>query len=396
MEFYKVKNTVNSDNVIVVDDMFLTKDLPTTAGSKMLEGFKSLFNAEALEKLYASNYVLGGKAKVGEFAFDLLGETDYSGKLFDGKLLSASAEILKNDNVKAVIGLDVNGSIRRASAQNGLVSVKPTYGTVSRYGTVPVACSGETVSVSATTPDNAIDVLKAIIGHDDKDGTSLPKDVIDSVYAEDKLVKKVAVIKSMLNGATTDVEEKINLTVNALKQAGVEVEYVDSEIIPLSNIAWNVLMSAELCNNVSRYDGVKYGYRANNFTNLDELYTFSRTQSFGKLLKTAILYGSETLSTANYKKVYDKSLRMRRVIKEEFDKLFANFDAVIMPACSTYAYGEDFIKDEYVCYKENFYTAPASITGLPAVVCAGVQFVGKPYYENALLNLAKVIVKEGE
>ena len=149
-------------------------------------------------------------------------------------------------------------------------------------------------------------------------------------------------------------------------------------------------MCAELCNNVSRYDGVKYGYRAENFSGLDELYTNSRTEAFGELLKTAILFGSETLSTENYMKVYDKALRTRRVIVEEFAKIFESFDAVLMPAVSSMEYTETQIAaDKHVAFLENFYTAPASITGLPAVVFGGVQLVGKAFSENALLDVAK-------
>lgn len=398
MDFYKVKNLPINDKKIVVDDMILTKDLLTTAGSKMLSNYQSLFDAEALERLYAKGYTLSGKAKVGEFNIDLLGETDFDGGLYsDGKLLNATAEIVKSGEVEGGINLDVNGVVRRASAQNGIVSVKPTYGVVSRFGTIPVACSGETVSVIATTTKKCTEILDVIVGHDDKDGTSLSNEICEKVKSNDKEIKKVAVITDMLKGVDDSVKANIDGAIKVLRSNGVEVQEINSEIIALSNCAWNILMSAELCNNVSRYDGVKYGYRAQNFSGLDELYTFSRTESFGKLLKTAILFGSETLSTANYKKVYDKALRTRRVIVEEFKKIFKDFDAVIMPACSKSEYTEEFVKgDEYACYKENFYTAPASITGLPAVVCAGVQFVGDAFSEYSLLKLCKAVEKEGK
>ena len=397
MDFYKVKKQATTEKKIVCDDMILTKDLPTTAGSKMLDGYKSLFNAEVLERLYANGYSLVGKAKVGEFNIDLLGETDFEGALYsNGKLLNATAEIINSGDVATSISLDVNGSVRRASAQNNLVSIKPTYGVVSRYGTIPVACSGETVSVSAKKVDDIIAVLDVIVGHDDKDGTSLLEEDCNKAKAI-KEIKKVAVISNMQKGVDETVKNNIECVVNELKANGVEVASVDSEIIELSNCAWNILMSAELCNNVSRYDGVKYGYRAKEFSGIDELYTFSRTEAFGKLLKTAILFGSETLSTENYKKVYDKALRVRRVIVEEFKEIFKDFDAVIMPACSKASYTEEFVNsDETLCYKENLYTAPASITGLPAVVASGVQLVGDAFSDYSLLALAKTLYKEGK
>lgn len=386
---YTAKKDVNSACKIVAEDMLLTTDMPTAAGSKMLDGYMSLLEAEVLTRLKNKGYGVCGKADVGEFAIDLLGETSYNGaNIADGKLLNSSSEILKANEADAVIALDVNGTTRRAAAQNGLVSVKPTYGTVSRYGTVPVACSGETVSVMAKDAKTCRKVLDDIAGHDDKDGTSLPESEI-AKKADAKEIKRIAIINDMMADVSDDVKANID---SAVAKLGVEVVNIDSSVIASSRPAWNILMSAELCNNVSRYDGVKYGHRAEKFSGIDELYTNSRTEAFGELLKTAIIFGSETLSTENYMKVYDKALRTRRVVVEEFAKIFAEFDAVMIPACSKAFYTEDDVKaDKYVSYKENFYTAPASITGLPAVVAGGVQLIGKAFSENALLELASKI-----
>ncbi len=393
---YTVKIDTNDTRKVIVDDMILTKDYPTTAGSKMLDGFMSLLDAEVLTKLNQSGYTLGGKAKVGEFSIDLLGETSFEGKAEkDGKLLNPSAEILKADEAVASVNLDVNGAVRRAAAQNGLVSIKPTYGTVSRYGTIPVACSGETVSVMAKDTDACFEVLSAIAGHDDKDGTSLPEEscaLLKEAYA-DAEIKKVAVLNSFT--ADAEVSAKMDGFCNALSSQGVLVEKIDDSVIVKSKTAWNVLMSAELCNNVSRYDGVKYGYRTENFTNLDELYTNSRTEAFGEQLKNIILFGSETLSTENYFKVYDKALRTRRVIVEAFNKLFEEYDAVIIPACSAMAY-ESEKTDKYTPFEENVYTAPASVTGLPALVVGGVQVIGKAFSEKKLFKIGKLFEGEGK
>lgn len=397
MKIYTTKKDVSSTRVVVSDDMFLTKDMPTAAGSKMLDGYMSLFEAEVLTRLSDKGYELGGKADVGEFAFDLMGETSYNGAcVADDKITSASAEILKAGEAMATLNMDVNGSVRRAAAQNGLVSVKPTYGTVSRYGTVPVACSGETVSVMSKTADGCREILEAIAGHDDKDGTSLPEASCVQVKSA-PAVRRVALLTSMTKGADAEVLAKLNAFKTDLTANGIEVCEIDNDVIPAARVAWNILMSAELCNNVSRYDGVKYGYRAQNFNGIDELYTNSRTEAFGELLKSTILFGSETLSTENYMKVYDKSLRTRRVIVEAFAKIFENFDAVLMPSCSKLAYTESEIKEnKYLVFEENFYTAPASITGLPAVVVGGVQIVGRAFSEMALLDLAKTCEKEGK
>ncbi len=398
MNYYNVKIDAATDRKIVADDMILSKDVPTTAGSKMLDGYVSLFEAEVLTRLEAAGYALAGKASVGEFAFDLLGETAYNGACVeDGVLKYASAELVKVGDAMAAITLDVNGAPLRAAAQSGLCAIKPTYGTVSRYGTVPVACSGETVDVIAKNAADCRAILDAIAGHDDKDGTSLPQSEIDAGKASAKPIKRVAILSDLTDSANADMQAKIADFGATLEKNGVSVSKIDSPVIALSRIAWNVLMSAELCNNVSRYDGVKYGYRAESFSGIDELYTNSRTEAFGELLKSTILFGSETLSTENYMKVYDKSLRTRRVIVEEFAKIFADFDAVLLPAASTMAYTEDAVKEnKYLVFEENRYTAPASVTGLPAIVVSGVQMIGRAHSENALLDLAEIAEKEGK
>ena len=329
----------------------------------------------------------------------MLGETAANGAIFeDGKLNSAVAEIVKSGEVTAALCLDVNGSVRRAAAQSGLVSIKPTYGTVSRYGTIPVACSGETVSILSSNVEECRALLDAVSGHDNKDGTSLSDELCASLKkgAEHGSVRHVTVIKSMSEGINDDVNAKLEEVVSKLQKAGVEVNFIDNEIIASARAAWNVLMCSELCNNVSRYDGVKYGYRSEKFSGIDELYTNSRTEAFGELLKMAIIFGSENLSTENYMKIYDRCLRVRRVITEEFAKLFKETDAVIMPAVSCMEYTEEQINsNKHIAFEENFYTAPASITGLPAVVAGGVQLVGKQFTEHALLDVAKIITEEG-
>lgn len=385
MEFYTVKCDASAPRTVVADDMMLTRELPTSAGSRMLDGYVSLLEAEALTRLKSEGYSLVGKAKVGEFAFDVLGESSYGGACVkDGALTYATTEILKSGEATVSLALDVNGAPRRAAAQSGTVCVKPTYGTVSRFGTVPVACSGETVSVSGLTADACAMALSVIAGHDDKDGTSLPSSSITKV-SEASPVRRVAILSDMTDGEMAGATEEMKASLTAM---GVEVEYVSAGVIKSANAAWNILMCAELCNNVSRYDGVKYGYRAESFSGIDELYTNSRTEAFGTLLKTAILYGSDALSTENYMKIYDKALRTRRVICDAFSTLFESYDAVMLPAASVLSYKAEDITAEDV-FTENRFTAPASVTGLPAVVFGGVQFIGKAFSEMAMLKLAK-------
>ncbi len=397
MKIYTHKIDTSADKKFVCDDMILTKDIPTSAGSKMLDGYVSLFEAEAITRAVDAGYTLVGKADVGEFGFDILGESSFNGtNAKDGKVVLACTEIISSGDADVALCLDVNGSVRRGAAQSGLVSIKPTYGTVSRFGTIPVACSGECVSVLGADADTCYNMLCTIAGHDDKDGTSLTNSDCEKVKTTSDSPQRIAILTSMLKGIDEDVKAQIDGFVNIMKSHGIQIDEIDDTVICMSNIAWNVLMSAELCNNVSKYDGVKYGYRAENFSGIDELYTNSRTEAFGDLLKTAILYGSETLSTENYIKMYDKSLRVRRVISDAFNKILESYDAILMPAVSKTAYSEEFIKEnKYFCYEENFYTAPASITGLPALVCGGVQLVGRAFSEGTLFSIAKIHEKEG-
>lgn len=370
---------------VAVDDMILTKSLPTSAGSKMLSGFMSLFDATVVSRLENAGYTVASKTAVGEMGMDVIGETAFTGAVTrkDGSFTTAAACALENGDVTAVVQVDVNGAPRRAAAQGNHIFVKPTYGTVSRFGIIPAACSGDTVGVAAVTAADAKAVLAAIMGHDDKDGTSQPAE--KCVLTEGKAVKKVAVAKGLVAAADADTQEKIAAFTAFLNTNGVQTVEVDDTVLLSAKTAWNVLMSAEICNNVSRYDGVKYGYRSKNYTNIDELYTNSRTESFGELLKTAILFGSDVLSTDNYEKMYDKALRVRRVIVETFAALFGDFDCVLMPATSCQQYTDLSVT---AAFEENLFTAPASISGLPAVVVGGVQLVGAAFSDDALLNVA--------
>ncbi len=401
MKLYLSKSDVSSDKKVILDDMILTKSMPTTAGSKMLDGYMSLFDADIISKLEKCGYGIAGKANVGEMAIDLLGETSYFGVCTDsdGNLSAAAAEIVKNNEVDAAVCMDVNGYPRRAAAVSGLDFIKPTYGTVSRYGTIPGACSGEAVGAMAKSADECRRVICALAGHDDKDGTSLPEEecALLKCSAERAEIKKVAIVKELCDKADSSVKTLIDDAKAKLEKAGVEVVEISADVLLAAKASWNILMSAEVCNNVSKYDGVKYGYRTPNYTNIDELYTNSRTESFGYLLKSTVLFGSETLSEDNYMKVYDKALRIRRVIVEAFGKIFEDADAIMIPACSKTAYTEEDAKaNTYIAYEESLFTAPASITGLPALVSNGVQFVGRAFSENSLLDMASLLEKEGK
>ncbi|MBE6904132.1 MAG: hypothetical protein E7480_05945 [Ruminococcaceae bacterium] len=378
---------INEKGNIAVDDTILVKGTPATAGSRMLENFTPLFSATAVERLEKKGYTISGKTNVGEFGLDLVGEFSY---FENDTLKGAAAELVADKKVKAALCVDLNGSPRRAAALSGVKFIKPTYSTVSRYGVIPCASSAEQIGVMAGSISDIKEILTVIAGHDEKDGTSLKNKSYD--YDTDLEIKgaKVCIIKELLENVDEATKSYIENYKNALIKKGVIVEEISSDIAKLANSAWQILMCAETCNNLSRYDGVKFGYRTPNYSNIDELYVNTRTEGFNFLTKATIIYGSEALSKGRYTECYDKSLRIRRIVVEKMKEIFKGYDAVLLPAISKAEYKPYDIKDAFVkVFEESVYTAIPSITGMPALVSNKVQLMGNYFDESMLLSLAK-------
>ena len=394
MKYYATQLCDNG--TVAVDDTILVKDAEATAGSHILNGFKPLFSAEAVTRLEDKGYKISGKTNVGEFGLDLAGEFSYYAPQ-EGNLSGAAATLVAQGNVKAALGVDMNGATRRTAALAGVDFLKPTYGTVSRYGVISCAASGEQVGVYAPNAEGVKEIMSVIAGHDDKDGTSLPAETYD--YATDKDVadKKVCIVKELLEKADDETKAKVNAFADALRANGVTVEEISCDLFEIANTAWQILMCAETCNNVSRYDGVKYGHRSANYKNIDELYVNTRTEGFNFLTKAVILYGSDVLSKNRYKDCYDKSLRVRRVVAESFEKLLQSYDAILTPVCSKTAYEAYDIHEAFgKVFEESVFTAVANLIGTPALVSGGVQLMGKHFDESVLLSLAHSVERKGE
>lgn len=394
MKYYAVKMCDNGN--IAVDDTILVKGVESTSGSHILEGFKPLFSAEAVTRLENKGYTVSGKTHVGEFGLDLVGEFSYYAPQ-EEKLTGAAATLVAQGEVKAALGVDMNGATRRSAALANIDFLKPTYGTVSRYGVISCAASGEQVGVYAQNADGIKEIMSVIAGHDDKDGTSLPAESYD--YATDKEVsgKKVCIIKELFEKANDDVKAKVNAFAESLRANGVTVEEISCDLFEIANTAWQILMSAETCNNVSRYDGVKYGHRTKQYRNIDELYVNTRTEGFNFLTKAVILYGSDVLSKNRYKDCYDKSLRVRRVVAEGIAKLLENYDAILTPVCSKTEYEAYDIHEAFSkVFEESVFTAVPNLIGTPALVSNGVQLMGKHFDESVLLSLAHSVERKGE
>ena len=391
MKYYATK--VSPKGNIAVDDTILVKDVVTTAGSKILDGFKPLFSAEAVTRLEAKGYTVAGKTNVGEFGLDLVGEFSYYAP-GEGKLEGSAATLVKNGDVEAALGVDMNGSTRRSAALADVDFLKPTYGTVSRYGVISCAASGEQIGVYAKDAQKIAEIMGVIAGHDDKDGTSLKNDTYDYTISDVK-GKKVAINKFLLDKADDETKAKVMAFADSLRENGVEVTEVSCDMPENANTAWQILMCAETCNNVSRYDGVKFGHRAKEYKNIDELYVNTRTEGFNFLTKAVILYGSDVLSKHRYKDCFDKSLRVRRVVADGIAKAFENFDAILSPVCSKSEYNAYDIKDAFgKVFEESVFTAVPNLIGIPAIVTNGVQLMGNHFSESTLLSLAHSVEKE--
>ena len=392
MKYYATK--VNEKGNIAVDDTLLVKDVVTTAGSRILDGFKPLFSAEVVTRLEEKGYTVAGKTNVGEFGLDLVGETSYFND-GDTSLKGAAAELVKNKKIKAALNVDLNGAPRRAAAISGVDFIKPTYGTVSRYGVIACACSGEQIGVTASNAQDIKEILTVIAGHDSKDGTSLPEEKYEYSLSEDVFSMKVCIITELYDKASDDVKANLDAYVNKLEAKGTMVEKVSLNSVFAAQTAWQILLAAESCNNLSRFDGVKYGYRTPEYKNIDELYVKSRSEALSFLTKATIIYGSDVLSKGKYDSCYDKSLRIRRVVLTELKELLSSYDAILTPVCSTAEYASYDVNDSFTkVFEESLYTALASITGLPAMVSGGVQLIADSFKESTLLSIANTLEKE--
>lgn len=389
----KYINEINVNGNIALEDTILYKGTPCTAGSKMLEKFIPLHNSEVADRLEKAGYVISGKVNVGEFGFDLLGETSYFGAERDenGNLVSASSLLVK-DGLKGVLATELNGASIRGAALGGTVFVKPTYGTVSRYGVIPCACSSEQIGVHAANIDDAAEVLSVIAGHDSKDSTSLNDEKYQYTTSDSVSGKKVCIPQEYFDKADDKTKANLEKVAASLKAKGAEVEYISFAEFEASQSAWFIMMCAESCNNLSRYEGVKYGHRAEKYNDIEELYTNSRTEAFGLLAKSVILYGSDVLSKNRYFTAYDKALKVRRALRNSLDGLFEKYDMILAPVSSKTEYKDASMED---VYNESYFTSLATMMGLPVVATAGVQLIGNSFGENLILSGAKAI-EEGK
>lgn len=392
----------------VVKDNFLTLLDETTAASKMLEDFKAPLEATVIKKLEAEGAIYIGKSNLDAFAHGGSTENSFFGvtkNAFDNERVAGgssggSAVITALDVVPFALGSDTGGSIRQPASFNGVFGVKPTYGTVSRFGVVAMASSTDTIGCFSKTVEDSEIVMEIISGKDKKDMTTL--DDFFKIETEPPKNKKIAIIKDFMTDAVDPEVLKItNDYIDRLKQAGHEIEEVSMPILKYALAIYYVLIPAEVSSNLARYDGIRYGFRAES-NSLDELYGKSRDQGFMPENKRRILIGSFVLSSGFFDAYYLKAQKARTLLKQAFDDVLGKYNALIGPVSPTPAFkiGEN-TDNPIKMYLADIMTVPASLVGLPAMsVPAGktssglpvnVQLIGKAKDDAKLMALAKSV-----
>ena len=395
---------------MAVKDNICTKGILTTCGSKMLSDFIPSYTATAVSNLERAGAVLLGKTNMDEFAMGSTTETSYYGAVKNpwnkahvpGGSSGGSCAVTAAEECFYALGSDTGGSIRQPSSFCGVTGIKPTYGTVSRYGLIAYASSMDQIGPVAKDVTDCALILETISSYDAKDSTSVKRQDTDFTAAlvDDVMGMKIGIPKDYLKeGLDSEVKEAILKAVKVLADKGASVEEFDLGLVEYAVPAYYMIACAEASSNLARFDGVKYGYRTKAYEGLHDMYKKSRSEGFGKEVKRRILLGSFVLSTGYYEDYYLKALRTRAMIKQEFDKAFARYDVILGPVAPYVApKAGSNLKDPIQMYLGDIYTISANLAGLPgiSVPCGmtkeglpiGLQLLGDCGKEKNILRMA--------
>ena len=411
---------------IAVKDNICTKGIRTTCGSKMLDNFVPTYDAFVIEKINEAGLVIIGKTNMDEFAFGCTTEHSAYGcaknpvntECVPGGSSGGSAAAVAAGMVPLALASDTGGSIRQPASHCGVVGFKPSYGSVSRYGLVAFASSLDQIGPMGRNVKDVEALYEIIQGHDVKDSTSVSLDEMrqnnmsNEENASDICGKKIGIPEEYFkDGIDEEVKEHVLNVAEALKRAGATVEYFSLKLSDYVVPTYYVMASGEASSNLERFDGVKYGYRVEGYSSLDEMYKLSRSNGFGEEAKRRILLGTFVLSEGYYNDYYLKALKVRNLIKKEWDEALDKYDMILAPVAPTTApklnTGEE---DTLKMYMSDVYTIGANLCGLPAVsvpcgvdskenMPIGVQFIGKAFDDYKLMELAaayEILRGEGE
>ena len=395
---------------IGIKDNICTKGIKTTCASKMLEDFISPYDATVMEKINDENMILLGKLNMDEFAMGGSTEHSYFKKTRNpwdlnrvpGGSSGGSASAVAAGMVPWALGSDTGGSIRQPASFCGVVGLKPTYGLVSRYGLVAFASSLDQIGpITKDVKDSAI-LLNIIAGHDKKDTTSVNIEKKDYVKALKNDVKglKIGVPKEFLaEGTQPEVKGKIEEAIQIYKELGAVVEEISLDVAKYSLATYYIIACAEASSNLGRFDGIRYGYRAKDYKDLNELFVKSRSEGFGDEVKRRIILGTYVLSSGYYDAYYKKAQKVRSLVMNEFNKAFEKYDVLLTPTSPTVAFkiGEK-TSNPLEMYLSDICTVSVNIAGLPgiSIPCGvdsnnmpiGMQLIGNKFQEETILNAA--------
>lgn len=395
---------------IGIKDIICTKGVRTTCSSKMLENFIAPYDATVMEKINKENLIDLGKLNMDEFAMG--GSTEYSYfkktrnpwnlNKVPGGSSGGSVAAVAADLVPWALGTDTGGSIRQPSSFCGTVGLKPTYGLVSRYGVVAFASSLDQVGPITKDVRDCAMLLNIIAGHDPKDTTSVDIGERDYTKSLKNDVKglKIGVPKEYFGeGINSEVKEKLQEAMERYKKLGATIEECSLNIADYALATYYIIACAEASSNLGRFDGIRYGYRTQNYTNLKELFKNSRSEGFGSEVKRRIILGTYVLSSGYYDAYYKKAQQVRTLVMNEFNKLFEKYDVLLTPTSPTVAFDIGSKSNNPLeMYLADICTVSVNIAGLPgiSIPCGvdsegmpiGMQLIGKRFSEETLLNTA--------
>ena len=397
---------------IAVKDLFCTKGVKTTAGSKILHNFIPTYESTVTNNLWSQGAILLGKLNCDEFAMGSSNETSFFGKvknpygekLVPGGSSGGSASALSAGLTPATIGTDTGGSIRQPASFTGTVGLKPTYGRCSRWGIVAFASSLDQAGPMTNNVEDCALLLQAISGYDPKDSTSVDKKVDNYKSNLTEKIKglKIGIPKEYrVDKMPNEIDDLWKKGIDYLKDAGAIIKNISLPHTTYALPAYYIVAPAEASSNLARYDGVKYGHRAKG-KNLNEMYENTRSEGFGNEVKRRILIGTYVLSSGYYDAYYLKAQKVRQLIKNDFDKAFNDVDAILTPSTPSSAFEiGDKIDDPVSMYLNDIFTVPVNLSGLPAIsvpagydknnLPLGLQLIGKPFDEQTILNLSLAI-----
>ncbi|ERM84485.1 glutamyl-tRNA(Gln) amidotransferase [Rhodonellum psychrophilum GCM71 = DSM 17998] len=388
--------------VIGIKDVLCYDAHEANASSKILQGFESQFTGTAVQRLIDEDAIVIGRLNCDEFGMGSSNENSVHGRVLNaadetrvpGGSSGGSAVAVQANLCTVSLGTDTGGSVRQPAAFTGIVGIKPTYSRVSRWGLIAYASSFDTIGVfSKTVKDNAL-VMEIMAGHDNFDSTASRKPV--PKYSEllhfDKRVK-IAYIKETIESPALQPEIKANTlaVLEKLKNEGHQVEEVDFPLLKYTLPTYYILTTAEASSNLSRFDGVKYGYRTPNAHNLESMYKLTRSEGFGEEVKRRIMLGTFVLSASYYDAYFTKAQKVRRMIKESTEDLLNKFDYIIMPTTpsTAFKFGEHS-NDPVAMYLEDLFTVQASVSGVPALsIPNGKDKLGLPIGLQIITNSFK-------